>query len=380
MNVFYRVLRFLTRKTLQIYFKNISFSGRNRLKTDGPRIITVNHPASFLDACVLAAFLPGPLYFLVRGDVFHPWFRFFFRLTYQIPIYRFRDGFGNLRRNASTFKEVYAVLADDKTVVIFAEGLTEYEKKLRPIQRGAARMAVGFKKAFPRKSIHLQAVGINYEDIYRFRSYVQVHIGPDFRPRLSADTKEDIQALTAEIQQQLSNLVVHLNTAEREELYNTRARRDGLFALPAGKARHPQFALADRINQMSEPEVSLLLKQATSSEAGISTNNRKIATFSSKLQCLGFDFLYLLLFPIYYLPAWAARQVARAQFSHPSFLQPVAIGMGMFFYFFWIIILTLFSLLVFPSAWVAFGIMVVFLYLGVRFAVKLWELRRKKCK
>lgn len=379
MNVFYRVLRFLTRKTLQIYFKNISFSGRDRLKTDGPRIITVNHPASFLDACVLAAFLPGPLYFLVRGDVFHPWFRFFFRLTYQIPIYRFRDGFGNLRRNARTFKEVYEMLADDKTVVIFAEGLTEYEKKLRPIQRGAARMAVGFKKAFPRKSMHLQAVGINYEDIYRFRSHVQVHIGSDFRPRLSVDTKKDIQTLTAEIQRQLSNLVVHLNTAEREEIYNIWARRDGLFSLPAGKARHPQFVLADRINQMSESEVSLLLKQPTFCGAEISTNHRK-RTFSSKLQCLGFDLLYLLLFPFYYLPAWAGRQVARTQFTHPSFLQPVAIGMGMFFYLFWVIILTLLSLVVFPSVWVPFGIMVIFVYLGTRFAVKLWEFRRKKCK
>jgi hypothetical protein len=34
MNVLYRLLRFLTRKTLQIYFKNISFSGKNRLETD----------------------------------------------------------------------------------------------------------------------------------------------------------------------------------------------------------------------------------------------------------------------------------------------------------------------------------------------------------
>lgn len=271
------------------------------------------------------------------------------------------------------------MLADDKTVVIFAEGLTEYEKKLRPIQRGAARMAVGFKKAFPRKSIHLQAVGINYEDIYRFRSYVQVHIAPAFRPRLSEGTKEDIQALTAEIQQQLSSLVVHLNTTTREEIYNTWSRRDGLFALPAVKARHPQFALADRINQMSESEVSLLMKKVASSEPEISTNHRK-RTLSSKLQCLGFDLLYLLLFPFYYLPAWVASQVARAQFSHPSFLQPIAIGLGMFCYLFWIIILTLFSLVVFPSVWVAFGIMVVFLYLGMRFAVKLWELRRGKCK
>ena len=380
MNLFYRVLRAMARLTLQIYFKNISFSGWDRLKEDGPRIITANHPASFLDACVLACFLPGPLHFLVRGDVFHPWFRSFFRWTYQIPIYRFRDGFGNLRRNARTFKEVHQVLAEGKTVVIFAEGLTEYEKKLRPIQRGAARMAVGFQKEFPQKSIHLQAIGINYEDIYRFSSAVQVHIGPVFQPGISADPKEDIQLLTEEVARQLSNLVVHIEENRREAIYDSMARKEGVFSLHAQEARRAQFAWAERINNMSKAEVSSLLSQTAPLEPVDSENHNERDSLISKLRCFGFQILYLLMFPFFYLPARVSQYVARKYFVHPSFQQSIAIGLGMFVYLFWILFLALVFYFAFDSIWVGGVLMVIYIFVGKILAAKVWVKGRIKCK
>jgi len=379
MNLFYRVLRAMARLTLQIYFKNISFSGWDRLKEDGPRIITANHPSSFLDACVLACFLPGPLYFLVRGDVFHPWFRSFFRWTYQIPIYRFRDGFGNMRRNAETFQKVHEILSQGKTIVIFAEGLTEYEKKLRPIQKGAARMAVGFQKEFPQKSIHLQAIGINYEDIYRFRSAVQVHIGPVFQPDISADPKEDIQLLTEEVARQLSNLVVHIEENRREAIYDSMARKEGVFSLHAQEARRAQFAWAERINNMSKAEVSSLLSQTAPLEPVDSENHNERDSLISKLRCFGFQILYLLMFPFFYLPARVSQYVARKYFVHPSFQQSIAIGLGMFVYLFWILLLALVFYFAFDSIWVGGGLFSGFLICGRYFAGHIWVWRNRRC-
>src|SRR6056297_1919065 len=380
MNLFYRVLRAMARLTLQIYFKNISFSGWDQLKNDGPRIITANHPSSFLDACVLACFLPGPLYFLVRGDVFHPWFRFFFRRTYQIPIYRFRDGFGNMRRTPEPFQKVQETLSQGKTIVIFAEGLTEYEKKLRPIQKGAARMAVGFQKEYPDKSIHLQAIGINYEDIYRFRSAVQVHIGPVFQPGISADPKEDIQLLTEEVARQLSNLVVHIEENRREAIYDSMARKEGVFSLHAQEARRAQFAWAERINNMSKAEVSPLLSQTAPLESVHSENHNERDSLISKLRCFGFQILYLLMFPFFYLPASVSQYVARKYFVHPSFQQSIAIGLGMFVYLFWILFLALVFYFAFDSIWVGGVLMVIYIFVGKILAAKVWVKGRIKCK
>jgi len=233
MNVFYWVLRFLTRKTLQIYFKDISFSGLSNFRKKGAQIIAVNHPTSFLEACILACFLPRSLYFIVRGDVFYPWARFFFRWTQQIPIYRFQDGFGNLRRNADSFDEVYKVLNKGKSVLIFAEGRTEYEKKLRSIQRGAGRMAIGALRKYEDLDLHIQIVGINYENLYRFGSHVHVHLAAPFEPELSGKDAVDIGQITQKIREKLSELVIQLQDSKREAIFDLIAQQKGLFELSA---------------------------------------------------------------------------------------------------------------------------------------------------
>ena len=232
MNVFYWVLRFLTRKTLQIYFKDISFSGLSHFRKKGAQIIAVNHPTSFLEACILVCFLPRSLYFIVRGDVFYPWARFFFRWTHQIPIYRFEDGFGNLRRNANSFEEVYKVLSKGKSVLIFAEGRTEYERKLRPIQRGVGRMAVGALRQYEDLDLHIQVVGINYEDLYRFRSNVQVNLAIPIEPELSGEDARDVEQITERIRSQLSELVIQLHDFKREAVFDRIAERKDCLSFP----------------------------------------------------------------------------------------------------------------------------------------------------
>lgn len=379
MNLFYRALRALTRTTLQIYFKNISFSGREQLKNDGPRIITANHPASFLDACILACFLPGPLYFLVRGDVFHPWFRFFFRWTYQIPIYRFRDGFENMRRNTDTFQKVHEFLSQGKTVVIFAEGLTEYEKKLRPIQKGAARMALKFQNRFPNRNINIQPLGINYENIYRFRSAVHVHIGPAFQPRISEDSKRDIHLLTEKIASQLSNLVVHIEEARREPIYTRWARSEGLFSLPAAEAREAQFSMAARINTLSETKVDAEINDSVNFESGYIEKQGIPRPFSLKLQCSAYRLGFFLLFPFFFFPAWLSNFFAQKYFKHPSFQQSVAIGLGMFFYLFWMVIICFMFFIVLGSIWWSSGVLICFLIFGRYFAMNIWIQIHRRC-
>jgi len=365
MNVFYSVLRFLTRKTLQIYFKDISFSGLSHFRKKGAQIIAVNHPTSFLEACILACFLPRTLYFIVRGDVFYPWARFFFRWTHQIPIYRFSDGFGNLRRNATSFEEVYKMLGKGKSVLIFAEGRTEYERKLRPVQRGVGRMAVGALRQNVDLDVHVQVVGINYEDLYRFRSNVHVHFAIPFTPKLSGEDARDVEQITERTRSQLSELVIQLHDFKREAVFDRIAAERGLFELSAQEALKPQLHLARQINTADD----IKLKELHGKWSGHNLRAGDLEQEREKALNLSWSHLfyrtvYAALFPLYLLPAYLSRKIVEGQVSHLSFQRPIVIAVSMAFYLVWIFLVGVGMFYFISPWWLSSLIFLAFLLVG----------------
>lgn len=365
MDIFYYVLRFVTRITLQIYFKDISFSGMSYYREKGPQIIVVNHPTSFLEACILACFLPRSLYFIVRGDVFYPWARFFFRWTHQIPIYRFEDGFGNLRRNANSFEEVHKVLNKGKSILIFAEGRTEYEKKLRPIQRGAGRMAIGALKKYEDLDLHIQIVGINYENLYRFGSHVHVHLTAPFEPELSGKDAVDINEITQRIREKLSELVLQLQDSKREAIFDCIARRKGLFELSARDALQPQLDLARKINKMDDKALEKLhRKWSPQHHRAEEVKQEREKSINSSWLHLFYRALYFALFPLYFFPAYLSRRIVEAYEAHLSFQRPIVIAVSMVFYVVWIVLFGWGMFYFISPWWCAFLVFMSFLLVG----------------
>ncbi len=59
----------------------------------------------------------------------------------MIPIYRFRDGFGKMRRNAEVFEQFVDVLRKNEWLLMFPEGNHELRYTLRTLQKGIARIA-----------------------------------------------------------------------------------------------------------------------------------------------------------------------------------------------------------------------------------------------
>ena len=53
--------------TFKIYFRRIDVIGLEKLEKDKPYILVANHPASFLDAMVLAVFLKRDVHFMFEG-------------------------------------------------------------------------------------------------------------------------------------------------------------------------------------------------------------------------------------------------------------------------------------------------------------------------
>ena len=54
----YWILRHLARIAFKAYFHKIYLINLEHLPREGPVLIAANHPSAFLEACMLAAFLP----------------------------------------------------------------------------------------------------------------------------------------------------------------------------------------------------------------------------------------------------------------------------------------------------------------------------------
>ena len=157
---------------------------------------------------------------MLRGDVFNsPLVIWFLRQIKTIPIFRFRDGFASLKRNQDTFDYCYKLLHDKEHIIILAEGNTIHEKRLRTIQKGTARMAFGVFEKYGDTDIDIIPVGINYSDSVRFRSEIMAEVGQpinlqDYMTAYKENPRKAVRQITVEIQNQLNDLVIHIDKDE----------------------------------------------------------------------------------------------------------------------------------------------------------------------
>lgn len=207
---------------LDLYFRRIEVHGKQNIPAKGPIFFACNHPSSFMEALLIACLQPRTLHFLVRGDVFKiGWLKGILRLTNQIPIYRFRDGFSNLKQNRKTFSIAYKILKEEGAIIIYPEGSTVWTKQIRTLQRGLAKMSFGAIEEENLEDLQIVPVGINYFDVTRIGSDVSIEIGMPIRVNdFMAEYKEDpiptVQALTNAVSLALKPLVVHLQDYKPE--------------------------------------------------------------------------------------------------------------------------------------------------------------------
>jgi 1-acyl-sn-glycerol-3-phosphate acyltransferase len=137
----YKLLQFIVRFCLKIFCSKITIHNKHLLHTKGPLLIVANHPNSFFDAIVIAAFFKQKVYSLARGDAFNkPWHKFLLKPFNMIPIYRISEGKENLEKNYQTFVKCKTILANNGIVLIFIEGVCKNTHQLLPFKKGAARI------------------------------------------------------------------------------------------------------------------------------------------------------------------------------------------------------------------------------------------------
>ena len=220
----YSTVRPIAALALKIFFRKIYFTHRERLPIGKPMIIAINHPTAFIEPCVCACFLPTKLYFLVRGDLFKKdLFKKMLNVLHMVPIYRMQEGYHQLKKNEATFDFCYQALDEKKPIVILPEGRTIQEKRLRPIQKGLARIAFGTYEKYGDTDLHIIPIGVNFTQADQFRSVAMFEVGEpirlkDYYDAYQENPQKTIRQVTTKVKEGLENHIVSIDKKEDEYL------------------------------------------------------------------------------------------------------------------------------------------------------------------
>ncbi|NNL16011.1 MAG: hypothetical protein HKO81_05150, partial [Flavobacteriaceae bacterium] len=204
------------------------------------------------------------------------WVSKVFKWLHMIPIYKPDISPDEVHKNKEIFQKCFDHLGNGKTIMIFPEGVSKTERKLRPIKTGAARIALGAEQqnAFD-LGVKIVPIGINYSNPHYFRSDVYVHFGSpielqEYQLEYNEDSIKVAQELTAAIKVRLEQMIVVVEdesivelVKDIERLYRSTLREE----LPNEHKASLDFYLSKQIvnavayNKKVRPKEYLIFKQ-----------------------------------------------------------------------------------------------------------------------
>ncbi len=129
---------------LRLFFRRIEAVNAENVPQDGAIIFVLNHPNGLVDPALVFVSLIRRVSFLAKSTLFDiPVAGFLLRTFEILPVARRVDSSGDMSKNRMTFQNCYELLAQDRCIAIFPEGISHNETKLQPLKTGAARIALG---------------------------------------------------------------------------------------------------------------------------------------------------------------------------------------------------------------------------------------------
>ena len=221
-NLIYRSLKLYCQIVLWFYFKK--WQVRNIIPVPkGPVIFVANHQNAFLDAVILGCSSQRNPWFLTRANVFQKELvKKIFNILKMTPVYRFRDGFGTLRKNDEVIENCVQLLSQGDAILIFGEGNHDEHWRLRSLQKGFARIAIAAEeKNNWALGLKIVPVGIQYDSHSKFRSRVLISFGEPIPVkdiiRSNTSPPEQMEILLTKTSEALKPLILHIEQPDYEK-------------------------------------------------------------------------------------------------------------------------------------------------------------------
>jgi len=220
---------------LFFYFRRIHIHNIQNVPKDKPLLLLSNHQNALLDALLIATKCGRFSYFLTRAAVFkNPFVSKVLKSLQMLPVYRIRDGWGNLSNNNAVFDDCTTLLNNKQAVVIFPEGNHSLKRTVRPLSKGFTRIVMDTYEKYPKIDLQLLPVGLNFKKAEQFPDEAAIYFG---KPIVAADflsghKKEDVVRLKTKIQSEISKLTTDIPQGNYLDMLNTLERLQVDFLKP----------------------------------------------------------------------------------------------------------------------------------------------------
>ena len=380
----YKFLKQIIKAALFFFFKKIVVTGKEHIPPNGPLIIVANHPNTFMDPLLIAAITNQRIGFVANASIFlNQLITRIFSYFHVIPIFRKKDVKpGEKPDNRQAFAKCHEYLEQNGTLLIFPEGTSYYELKLREIKTGTARIALSYEewKGFE-GNLKIVPIALDYSDAIQFRSVVSVTVCSPlsihaFKLGYEKNEFEAVEELTELVRRELGDVIPQTSGKEQEK-FLVRAHQfyTAFYAPKANLHLNPKQSLEVR-NQVSkalrfiqkknlelylDTETKLLLFFKLLKEEGLTTNVIS-DTIPPKKGFLVYAFnliTYLLLFPIYvfglftnYVPYMLTAKIFTSLKLDIEYRAPVQMITGFFtFPLYYALIIWLFRIYISTEFW-----------------------------
>ena len=380
--MFWKFLRIIFLPYLFVYFRKRKGINLNSIRTDAPVIIALNHPNAFIDSIAFSCILFNPrTYYMARGDAFKKGIiSNILTATGIIPIFRLRDGgIEGVKKNNESFSIAYKKWDEGKKIIVFPEGLCIQERRLRPIQKGVARMAFGFSQEMKRDDLIIVPVSVTYSHPSKFGSDILYEAGNPIQVKnYLSDFKDNsvkaINDLTRDLENELRKVTPHLLNKDQDELveqlqeiYKDQYLIENQYNTEnLDTHRHFWFYITDKLNRLSNEssEKAAHLKQIVT-DYNLKLQENKLLDKSiyhhvkNSSKSLLFAYSYLIaLFPVYFIaktlffiPKFFAEYTANKTCKNIEFYASVNFVTGAFYTHFYLLIELSFLWFLFNSWW-----------------------------
>ena len=379
----YRLLKFLMRSSLATHYLEIKGIGLKRIPKNGACMIAATHPNSFLDAIIIACLIDRPLHFLARSDVFRAkWADKILRKLNLIPIYRLQEGPKSLTRNDDTFRECHSILEQGGAILIFIEGLSLIDYKIRPLKKGLARIAFGFTQKNDFKlNCAIVPISLNYDRPKDFRSKVNVGVGQvqyilDYQENFEMNENRAFEILNKVLFKELSEHTIQVE-AKNYMVYKALSELDNCFEQ---NSLNRKILIADHISAVSKnnPDCLIRLSEVVANAFKILKSYR--LNFRKMKSNVGLSITDILLiiaatpfaivsFLLNFLPFVFAKSITERKVKLDEFYASVRLVLGTILWMLWSIILTVIACQFAPWALM----MPVIMYWSTRFYLRYYE-------
>jgi 1-acyl-sn-glycerol-3-phosphate acyltransferase len=230
------------RTVVSVFYRQHEISGLHHIPANGPVLLCANHANALADAVLIQAVTARTVHPIVRSGLFNnPFLKIILLMIQAVPVYRKQDAEGGVKQNQDSFTRCYELLRMGECLLIFPEGQSHSDPKLRSMKSGGARLVLGAIEQGVLPTVI--PIGLNFSNKGKFRSRVLIKIHPALdlsRPLDSTRTPSAVRALTEDIQNALESVTLN---ADRVQDIDFLQRVERFFAMRHGKYRQRSLDL-----------------------------------------------------------------------------------------------------------------------------------------